>query len=530
MRPLRFLFIQPEFPRHYVTFFPVYEPLHGLLFAAIASDLAESVLFDRRFDTDANLRRLAADLQPDVVGATTHVAGEVPNVKRLLAVVKQACPSCVTIVGGQHATLLPEDLFDPAVDLVCIGPGEETFRQVMEARAAGGEVGEVDGLAVREGDGYRFTEPRIPRPGPFSWPRFDRSLLSRRYRRHYLNSFERRTTVYTITSSGCPHRCTFCSLWATARGLYRKRAPGEIVEDIASQPQPFVHITDDNTFHSPTHALEIYRLLKARGIRKKILAYARTDTIVERADVLARWREVGLGALVVGMEACSDRHLASLDKRTSVDVNIQAQKVLDELGIENWAHFVILPEFEAEDFEAVWSFVDRFNITYPVFVPLTPIPGTPLFFEAKATGRLSVFDYGFYNLQYMVLRTALDKAEWYRRFHELYFRTCSPRTLFRRRRSPTFHLRPAVGRALVMGSCMRKIHALTREQIELERTRRYEEIEHTLPPSLRRDYPADGYYNATTLAGVREGARAGLGGEADDPPRAAQPVAAGARQ
>jgi radical SAM superfamily enzyme YgiQ (UPF0313 family) len=507
--PLKFLFIQPEFPRHYVTFFPVYEPLHGLLLAAIARDLAESKIFDRRFDSDKNLRRLLEDFKPDVIGSTTHVAGEVPNVQRLLALAKEVLPDCVTIVGGQHATLLPEDLFHPAVDLICIGPGEKTFREVMETVAARGDPCQVAGLGVRQGGTYLFTAPRIPRPGLFSWPAFDRSLLGRRYRRHYLNSFERRTTVYTITSSGCPHRCKFCSLWASARGVYRKRAPEEIVEDIAGQPQPFVHITDDNTFHSASHALEIYRLLKARGIEKKILAYARTDTIVERADVLAKWREVGLGALVVGMEACSDRHLASLDKRTTVDVNIQAQKVLDELGIENWAHFVIMPGFQRQDFEDVWSFVDRFNITYPVFVPLTPVPGTPLFFEAKTAGQLSVFDYGFYNLQYMVLKTALDKAEWYRWFHELYFRTCSPKTLWRRRRSPTFHLRPAVGRAVEMGRCIRKIRALTAEQIRLEgdHAGRYDEIEPTLPPSLRRDYRPDKYYNAPTLARMRTGER-----------------------
>jgi radical SAM superfamily enzyme YgiQ (UPF0313 family) len=500
---LRFLFVQPDFPRHYITFFPVYEPLHGLLFGAIVRDLADTYLFDRRFDTDRNLERVLRDFAPDIVASTTHVAGEIPNVKRIFRLAKRACPEAVTIVGGQHATLLPEDLFDPVVDLICIGPGEETFREVAETRAAGGDYLQVDGLGVRQGDRYVFTRPRMGKPGLFSWPRFDRSLYDR-YRRHYLNYFERKTTVYTITSSGCPHRCKFCSLWATARGLYRRRSPEEIVEDIAGQPQPFVHITDDNTFHSASHALEIYELLKRRGVQKKILAYARTDTIVERSDVLAKWREVGLGALVVGMEACSDTTLKYINKQTSVDLNIQAQKVLDRLGIENWAHFVILPDFQREQFEEVWRFVDQHHITYPVFVPLTPVPGTPFFFEAKDEGKLATFDYDFYNLQYMVMKTALPKQEWYRLFHGLYYKTCSPLTLLRRRASPTFRWRPAIGRAITMGQCILRIRSLTDEQVAGEARLRYEDLEPTLPPSLRRDYRPVNYYNAPTLAELKE--------------------------
>jgi len=358
---------------------------------------------------------------------------------------------------------------------------------------------------VRRDGEYLFTEPRAPRSSDrIEWPSFDRNLLSDGYKRHYFNYFEARTTVYTITSSGCPYRCKFCSLWAAARGTYRRRSPEEIVDDIASQPQPFVHITDDNTFHNEAHAMAICDELKRRGIKKKLLAYARTDTIVEKAHVIQAWAEAGLGALVVGMEAVSDKHLDFINKRTSVDVNIQAQKVLDECGVENWAHFVIMPDFQKEDFEDVWDFVDRLNITYPVFVPLTPVPGTPLFFEAKEEKQLSVFDYGFYNLQYMVMKTDLPKDEWYRYFRGLYARSCSPRTLWRRRKSPSFNLRPALGRAFVMGRCMRKIGNMIREQLELERTVRYEDVEHTLPPSLRSDYVPNKYYNAPTLAALKE--------------------------
>lgn len=505
----RFLFIQPEFPWHYVPFFPVYEPLHGLLLGGLVADIADTVLFDRRFDTDARLERMVRDFAPDVVGLTTHVAGEVQAVKRLCRLVKRIRPSTITIVGGQHATLLPEDLEDAAVDLICIGPGEETFREVMEAVSKARDPRAVSGLAVNQGEGerYHLTPVRHLCSGNnISWPLFDRGLLER-YRKQYFNCFERRTTVYTITSSGCPHRCTFCALWAASRGTYRRRSPREIAQEIASQPQPFVHITDDNTFAHEDHALELCAELKRLDVRKKILAYTRTDTIVSRRHIFERWREVGLGALVVGMEAVSDSHLASLNKRTDVETNIEAHRILDALEIENWAHFVIGPDFEREDFERVWDFVERQKITYPVFVPLTPIPGTPLFFEAKARGELTSYDYGFYNMQYMVTKTRLPKAEWYKHFRGLYARTCSPVTLMRRRAAKSFHWRPALGRAFVMGRCMRRIGRNIARQLSHEASFDPRRDEQHLLPSLRADYRPDKYYNAPTLSAFRRAAQ-----------------------
>lgn len=512
---LKFLFIQPDYPRQYVFFFPVYEPLHALLFGALVEDLAETQIFDRRYDTDENLAVLMKAYAPDIVGITTHTAGEIYNVRRLLAIVKRIRPACVTIVGGQHASLLPEDFFDPSVDLVCIGPGEDTFREVVEATAARESYDEIAGLAVRNGDGYKITPPRLPKSGIFSWPKFNRELLNK-YKKHYLNYFEARPTVYTLTTSGCPYRCKFCSLWAAARGTYRKRKPEEVVEDIYTQPQPFVHLTDDNTFHNEDHALEIYHLLKKRNIKKKILAYARTDTIVNKPDLLAKWAEIGLGALVVGMEACSDKHLNYINKRTSVGINVQAQEILDSLNIENWAHFVLLPEFEKEDFSQILEFIRTMNISYPIFVPYTPVPGTPLFFEVKQNKQLSIFDYGWHTLQYMVLKTKIPKQDWYRYYTDLYLKTCSLKSIWKRRRSPTFHLRPVLGRAFIMGRCARKMRTYIREQLETEATVTYDQVESTLPASLRKDYQPDKYYNAPTLVSASKAAEAANSREVDE--------------
>jgi hypothetical protein len=135
---------------------------------------------------------------------------------------------------------------------------------------------------------------------------------------------------------------------------------------------------------------------------------------------------------------------------------------------------------------------------------MTPVPGTPLFFDMKEQKKLTCFDYGFYNLQYMVAQTKLPKEEWYDHFWSLYKKSCSPRTLWRRRESPAFHLRPAFLRAAVMRNTVFRIQSHVKEQLALERSVKYEDIEHTLPPSLRSDYKADKYYNATTVGELKK--------------------------
>jgi len=202
------------------------------------------------------------------------------------------------------------------------------------------------------------------------------------------------------------------------------------------------------------------------------------------------------------MEAGSDKHLESLNKRSSVQLNIDAQRVMDDLDIENWAHFVVMPDFLKEDFDELWDFIETQGITYPVFVPMTPIPGTPLFFESKEKKTIKTFDYGFYNLEYMCMETKLPKREWYDHFLGLYDKSCSLPTLWRRRKVPAFHARPALGRAYVMGKIVKTLRPHIEEQIIHEREAEGRDIDATLPPGMRRDYKPVNYYNPQNIAAI----------------------------
>lgn len=498
MKP-KVLFVQPNYYKFYLKFLPHYEPLVCMLLASVIKDLATIKVVDRRFESEKHLMGTIRDFKPDIIATRTHTAGELFTALRIMQVAKQINPQILTIVGGQHATLLPEDFYAPQTDIICIGPGEETIHEIVEMYIEKGDYQKVAGIALRAGEEYILTKPRPPKSGVISWPDVDRSGANK-YRDHYYNFFLRKPVGFTLTSMGCPHRCTFCSLWVAARGTYRRRSPEEIVDDFARQPYDFIHVTDDNTFYNEEHAMQVLELLKKKNVKKEYLAYARADTIVKKRHVFEAWKEIGLAELVVGLEACTDNHLDFLNKRTTEDENARAHQILEEIGIRNYAHFILMPDFEEPDFDRVWKFIDTLNISYPFFVPLTPLPGTPLFFKAKTENRLTTFNYGFYNLMYMVTKTRLPKWKFYKKFLGLYAKTSSSSTRKRRRRlSPTYNEHIVTSISKMALKMIPKYILNIERQIFHEKTFNYQKEQHKLPVSLHQTYNPHNYYNAPTI-------------------------------
>ena len=477
-KKIKVLLIQPNFHKYYVPFLPNYEPLVMILFASIIDDIAEPMIFDRRFEKESALIRTLRDFEPDIVATRTHTSGEIFTAKRIFEISKRIYPSATTIIGGQHPTLLPDDLNDPNIDLICIGAGEETFREVVLAKIAGSDFSNIKGLAIQKDKKLHFTEERAIHSGTFSWPRLRRDLAAK-YKKHFMHGF-------TVTSMGCPHRCNFCALWVAARGTYRVRKTEEIVEDIASMPQSFIYIGDDNTFHDYKHAMAICEELKKRGVKKKYGAYARTDTIVAHRDLFEEWHKIGLTTLVVGMETVNEDALEDIDKQNTLENNIKANQILNEIGIQYYAHFIIFPHFRQTDFNDIWQFLKKHKISQPFFVPLTPLAGTPLFKEAKERNELSVFNYGFYNLEYMVYKTVLPKGLFYLEITKLWLKSISLLTFLTFRIN--FPLSAYIFRLRIILLALFPFIKHIIDQIREEKTVGYEDVENKLFPSQKKGY------------------------------------------
>ena len=202
------------------------EPLNLELLGAAISDRHRVRIVDMEAEP-GDLERLLVDFRPDVAGVTSEVV-HVDTAKSALARVRAVTPDCLTVVGGHHPSIWPQDFLDPSIDLVVRGEGVATFREICDARAEGDDGFEqIAGLMIRRDDGLVATPPR-PLPVTLDeQPMPDRSLTAR-YRGRYFYLWEKHVAAVR-SSVGCSYPCTFCSCRVYTNGGFIARSPELLV-------------------------------------------------------------------------------------------------------------------------------------------------------------------------------------------------------------------------------------------------------------------------------------------------------------
>jgi len=248
--------------------------------------------------------------------------------------------------------------------------------------------------------------------------------LVEEYRKEYFRQTWR-PVASLITSQGCPYRCNFCALWKVAGGKYRTHSPESVVDEIVSVDGRYIEFADDNTLQNVKRAERIYELIKERGIQKLYKMFARSDTVAKHPKLIEKWKEIGLELILIGFESFRDSELKEMNKANTVATNNEAIRILHKNDVEIAAYFIINPNYEKEDFDALAEYVEKMNLTQPFFTVLTPFPGTDLFQEKF--GELMTRNYELFDLAHSVLPTKLPMKEFYECLADLYRRAYSPK-------------------------------------------------------------------------------------------------------
>jgi radical SAM superfamily enzyme YgiQ (UPF0313 family) len=376
---------------------------------------------------DRSLQRELERFKPDVVGTTSYVTG-VYIARDLLREVKKSNPDIITVIGGHHASLIPGDFFEDFVDAVVIGEGEETFKELTDRLEQGRDISNVRGIAYRKDGRFLVTDER-PLLNLDDLP-FPRRELIEKYRNKYFRaSWHPLTSLYT--SRGCPFRCSFCSMWKVNRGKYRVRSAESVVRELETIQEKYIDFLDDNTLADVPRAYRLYELIKEKGLKKIYKVYARSDVVAKHPDLIRKWKEIGLGLILIGFESFRNDELRKWNKKTTIEQNEEALRVLKENDVESAAYFMVDPEFDRKDFEEMSEYIEKKELTHPVFTIFTPFPGTDVYEEKK--DKLSS-NYELFDFYHVVEPTRLPKKEFYRCFVNLYKKAYSFRRLLRNRR------------------------------------------------------------------------------------------------
>mgnify|MGYP001588088662 CR=1 FL=1 len=323
-------------------------------------------------------------LKPDLVGFTAYTH-EASRVKELAVLTKRNLPSAFVVVGGHHATLVPEDLDIPAIDAIVRGEGCRPFGALVTALDRGAEGTGIPGV-LRTGIAYDAAAAAgLPPPfDPASLPAPRRDLWDARdYYAVWVTENPSPgqplfpAVALARTSYGCSMKCSFCVVPLLSGGKHRPRPVEAVAAEIASLGVGHVYFCDDETFLDQRFAWDLAESLARQGVRKRYFAWTRANTVNRSPELFRRWRQIGLDAVFIGFEFPTDAQLRGVAKGATVAANERALSTLRGMGVAVHAAFMLRPEETRESFEVLRAYVRDLPPVQCSLTICTPSPGTP---------------------------------------------------------------------------------------------------------------------------------------------------------
>jgi anaerobic magnesium-protoporphyrin IX monomethyl ester cyclase len=318
--------------------------------------------------------------QPSMVGMSLFTP-EFESAKKDLKLIRKTLPDALIVVGGPHASALPEQTLKelPEVDVIVIGEGEQTIVELAQKD----DFRVVSGIAyLAEGNFVKTLQrpllenlDELPRPAYDLLP-MDKYVYAQR-------GWEGRRFTTMFSSRGCPFQCTFCAHAVFGRKM-RLRSIKNVVDEIEHLVREWgvtaIAFTDDLFTLNEKRMFEFYHEIAERELLDKFIwsCNARVDNITtEMTDVmsLAGCRKVSLG-----VESGSPEVLKRIKKNITVEQVRKAFKLFHDAGIETLGFFMIgLPGETVEDYKMSVRLAKDINPDFISVTALTPLPGSEVY-------------------------------------------------------------------------------------------------------------------------------------------------------
>ncbi|MDD4099915.1 MAG: radical SAM protein [Candidatus Cloacimonetes bacterium] len=371
--------------------------LQGVLYVAAAAKAAGHSPMVVIADMDS-IGAYIAKYRPQVLGVSC-VTATYPIARDLLKYVKGHYPGLKTIIGGHHATFMyREVLAETGVDYVCRGEGEEVFPALLAALEAGVTYPEIEGIVFYKNEHYHNDSKIAIIDEIESLPKISRDLVDPGF------SFSPKI----VSSRGCPHRCSFCSISAFYNGKYRQRSVDSVISDIKDYigwGYDTFWFHDDNLTVDTKWVYEFCDRLEQEQLKIKYNCMSRVDTIVKHPDLLRRMAETGCSLVCIGIESGIPEVLERMHKKLKISDVMKAIRIMNSLSLShNW--YMILgsgDEFDTpKHIEQNIRFFSSLPFGYVLISILTPFPGTELYQKLHSEGRIRHFNWEDYDVTHCV--------------------------------------------------------------------------------------------------------------------------------
>lgn len=332
--------------------------------------------------------------KPDVVGLTGYIS-HVNIIKNYAKQIKDYDHNIKTIVGGVHAEVNPEDFVSTNIDYIIRANGIKTFIEILDKLENKKNTNSIECV-------YHKNNSKIEKETEFNYLFPDRDKVNK-YRSKYYYMFHRNCSLMK-TSFGCPYQCKFCFCRQITDGKYFTRDLNNIIDELKTIKETEIYIVDDDFLVNDKRILEFCDLLEKNQIKKKYLIYGRADFIADNERVIKRFKEVGLRAVIVGLESCDSNELVDYNKKTQVSTNEKAVKILRKYNVECYGTFILGLDWKKEDFNALAKWIKKLGLVFVNLQPLTPLRGTDMYEQYKKDFIIKESEYEKWDLAHLVVR------------------------------------------------------------------------------------------------------------------------------
>ena len=343
---------------------------------------------------------------PEVVGITVHLTFA-QRAYELARWYRER--GAKVIFGGLHVISCPDEAA-PHADALAVGEGVQLWGRILDDISAGRLA------KVYHGD-YRRPYREDPPPR--------RDLLPRR---GFL------TTSSLIATRGCHSRCEFCYL--STRGLrmpYLMRDVEQIVEEFRADGQPYAVFIDNNLGSRPEYLRELCLALRPL---EKIWSAAVSIDVSDDPTIVREMALAGCTGVFVGFESLQNDNIVQARKKSpSTAEYARRVAIFHDHGIQVNGSFVLGFDHDRSDvFAQTVDWIEANRLECATFHILTPYPGTPLFEQFAAAGRLLHRDWSRYDTAHVVFRPQhMSPEELAEGYAWCYRRLFSHRSIWRRR-------------------------------------------------------------------------------------------------
>lgn len=410
---MRVLLIKPRFKNVFTKLsLIVTEPLELEYMTAICKRQgAESRICDFTI-RHASLKHILRQFQPDIVAMTANFV-HIEPIKTYVKAVKSYDPGILTVVGGPHAEVMPEDFQFEGIDVVIHSGGFEPFETLLCKQPA--DYRNIRGICYYDGKEWHKNDREIFHIENLPFP--DRGHLYRNLKRYkYVTS---KPCAILKASYSCPHHCNYCFSTLLNGGRYLCREPENVVEEIKTINCDNIWIVDD-TFYVDVKKLDRFiELIKKENIKKKFFLYFRADFIARHPEYMKKLSEIGVSMCAVGLEVIDDDVLKKYEKDSSVDLILNAIRILKECSITCIGLFMIDIDAEKSYFQKLYEFIKKHELYLSTISILTPMPGTAQYEKYK--DRIVTNDYRKWDFVHLTINPSkMSRAAFYIEFYKLY--------------------------------------------------------------------------------------------------------------